>query len=175
MRTAERATRPAAVLIAAVVAVLVAFGTMLLVLQLGSADRTPAEPVVVGAEAPGGAAQQLCPGLMALLPQELDGAPRRAVDSPSEYVAAWGDPAVTLRCGAPEPVDLTPTSALLTVNGVAWFQQEGVGGVRWTAVGREVYVDVTVPQESAAQEAVLVPMSRIVAASVPAVAAEPTG
>ncbi len=162
-----RTTRPAAVVVAALAAVLVAFGTMALVLQLGSSGEPETDPVYVGAEPPTAAAASLCPGLMALLPEELDAMARREVDSPSPYVAAWGDPPVTLRCGAPAPVDLTPTSTLVTVNGVDWFQQTGEFGVRWTAVGREIYVDVTVPADNEAQEAVLVPLSRIVAGSVP--------
>lgn len=164
----QRTVRPAAVAVAALAAVLVAFGTMVAVLQIGTSGAPETEPVLVGAEAPSEQAERLCPGLMALVPEQLDGQPRREVESPSPYVAAWGDPPVTVRCGAPEPVDLTQTSTLVTVDGVAWFRQDGEAGVRWSAVGREIYVDTTVPADNESQESILVPLSRIVAASIPA-------
>ena len=51
---------------------------------------------------------------------------------------------VVLRCGLPRPVELTPTSALLEVNGVRWLQlDDGGPGPRqltYVAVDRPVYV-----------------------------------
>ncbi len=62
--------------------------------------------------------------------------------------AAAPRPAV-LRCGLTRPAELTPTSALLEVNGVRWLQlDDGVPDpviVSYVAVDRPVYVVLTTP------------------------------
>jgi Protein of unknown function (DUF3515) len=53
------------------------------------------------------------------------------------------------RCGLTRPVELTPTAALLEVNGVRWLRlDDGVLDpvvVSWVAVDRPVYVVLTAP------------------------------
>ena len=56
---------------------------------------------------------------------------------------------MVLRCGLPRPAELTPTSALLVVNGVSWLRlDDGVPDpviVTYVAVDRPVYVVLTAP------------------------------
>jgi hypothetical protein len=56
---------------------------------------------------------------------------------------------VVLRCGLPRPVELTPTSALLQIDGVQWLQlDDGVPDpvvITYVAVDRPVYPVVTSP------------------------------
>ncbi len=97
-----------------------------------------------------------CAALLAALPAELDAAdgpfPTRTLAEPVPPGArAWAavPRPVVLRCGLPRPAELTPTSALLEVNGVRWLQlDDGVPDpvvITYVAVDRPVYVVVTVP------------------------------
>jgi hypothetical protein len=99
-----------------------------------------------------GAAASACAKLNRLLPQKVDGQSRRSADPSSPLTAAWGDPAITLRCGVPEPAILRPGSAdydpsadELYANGVAWLIEQVGSGYRFTAAQRSVYVEVDVP------------------------------
>ncbi|MDQ3463184.1 MAG: DUF3515 domain-containing protein [Actinomycetota bacterium] len=94
-------------------------------------------------------ADRLCPTLMGGLPLVLADSQARPVRSASAYAAAWGDPPIVLRCGVPAPPELAADSSLLQINGVAWFTEPGEDGTVWTAVDREVYVDVQVPSGQA--------------------------
>jgi hypothetical protein len=82
---------------------------------------------------------------MAALPETLIGESSRATEPESDLTAAWGDPAITMRCGVPDPPALTPTSALISINGVDWFPEPVAGGYRFTSHGRTTNVEVTVP------------------------------
>ncbi len=102
------------------------------------------------------AAGPLCGALLAALPVELpatDGplAPRPLADPAPPGVRAWAAvprPAV-LRCGLPRPAELTPSSALLEVNGVRWLPLDDGGPdptvVTYVTVDRPVYVVLTAP------------------------------
>jgi hypothetical protein len=67
--------------------------------------------------------------------------------------AAWGDPALVLRCGVPTPGDLGPTSEILEIDGVEWFVVESRAGYTFTTVGRSANVELTVPAEVDRSEA----------------------
>ena len=67
--------------------------------------------------------------------------------------AAWGDPALVLRCGVPRPADLQPTSDIVEVEGVEWFLVESAAGYTFTTTGRSAYVELTVPAEVDRSEA----------------------
>lgn len=61
---------------------------------------------------------------------------------------------MVLRCGVSRPAALTPTSMLITVDGVDWFVEQPAQSsdpVRFTATGRRAYVEVLVagPRSSA--------------------------
>jgi len=66
-------------------------------------------------------------------------------DASSALTAAWGATPVVLRCGVGRPGALTATSQLTTVDGVDWLPERLQHGVRFTAIGRVAYVEVTVP------------------------------
>jgi hypothetical protein len=59
-----------------------------------------------------------CGALLDHLPDRVAGEARRAVDG-SAYAAAWGDPAIVLRCGAPVPASF-PGDPCITRNGIGW-------------------------------------------------------
>ncbi|MGI8536189.1 MAG: DUF3515 family protein [Mycobacteriales bacterium] len=84
-----------------------------------------------------------CAALLAALPDEIDpGVRRRPVTGEADRVAAWGDPAVTLECGVPEP-DRPDQPA--QVNGVTWSVRDIGAGFRWTTSEFGVFVAVDIP------------------------------
>ena len=99
-----------------------------------------------------GADARTCAALVKARPDRVSDQPRRKADTGDGYAAAWGDPAIELRCGVPKPAGLTPASACQTTNGVDWFVPPSqVTGrptdVTMTTVGRSVYVEVRVPED----------------------------
>jgi Protein of unknown function (DUF3515) len=102
-------------------------------------------PVEVAAPPSSAAAARGCPAVISHLPVVLDGRQSRPAQSVSPYVAAWGDPPVVLRCGVPRPAAFVQTAELTVVNGVQWLAEPRKDATVWTAVDREVYVEVTVP------------------------------
>jgi hypothetical protein len=102
-------------------------------------------PVSVPAPPSSAAAARGCPAVISHLPVLLAGRPARPAQSVSPYVAAWGEPPVVLRCGVPRPAAFVQTSAVTVVNGVQWLAERRSGATLWTAVDREVYVEVSVP------------------------------
>ena len=68
-----------------------------------------------------GADARACAALVKALPDRVSDQPRRKADTGDGYAAAWGDPAIELRCGVSKPAGLTPASACQTTNGVDWY------------------------------------------------------
>jgi hypothetical protein len=100
--------------------------------------------------------QVMCGDLIDALPETVaEDLDARDVDPSDALAAAWGDPAVVLRCGVPEPDALTRTSACFEVDGVGWLAtQDGrevsgdapvEGTLTFTTIGRAAYVEVEVP------------------------------
>jgi hypothetical protein len=119
---------------------------------------------------PGKHAGAACAALSGKLPARLDGHARREVNPASSLTAAWGDPPITLRCGVPRPAALGPAAALTVVNKISWFP-EPVGSAspsRFTEVGREAYVEVTLPGRYEPAGAILVAISDAIGAAVQA-------
>jgi hypothetical protein len=125
-----------------------------------------AEPVAPATSAPASAAalpsikvapppplsagqQQACQELISALPTDLGDLPARPVDSPSPYVAAWGEPAVTLRCGVARPPSFVATADVQQINGVSWFPERRGSTTAWVVVDRPVYVEVLAPAADA--------------------------
>jgi uncharacterized protein DUF3515 len=107
-------------------------------------------PITVAAPPPLTAAQQrACQELISALPTDLGDLPARPVDSPSPYVAAWGEPAVTLRCGVPRPPSFIATADVQQINGVSWFPERRGSTTAWVVVDRPVYVEVLAPAADA--------------------------
>lgn len=116
-------------------------------------DESPLAVVPVDAPA---AAGPDCAALTAALPPELDAEPaalpsRPLAEPAPPGVRAWAAAPrpVVLRCGLPRPAELTPTSALLEINGVRWLplRDEGAPVISYVAVDRAVYVVLTTPAD----------------------------
>ncbi|MDP3890527.1 DUF3515 domain-containing protein [Nocardioides sp.] len=81
-------------------------------------------PVDVTAPAPAGQAAERCSDLLAALPDEVAGQPRREVEPPDAPAAAWGDPAIVLTCGVEMPDGFDGFSSCQEVDGVGWYVPE---------------------------------------------------
>lgn len=107
------------------------------------------DPLAVAAVEAPGATTPACTALTAALPDELGGLVRRAIqqaDDPSlTAVAAWGEPAVILRCGVPTPAELSCSSAVQEVSGVAWLPLSSGGDTTYFVADRSVRVALTIP------------------------------
>jgi Protein of unknown function (DUF3515) len=110
-----------------------------------------------------------CGRLHDALPSRLDGRKTTAVSPKSSLTAAWGHPAVVLRCGVAKPRALHPTSELITIDNVAWFLDETDDAYVFTTYGRVAFVEVRVPTSVAREKATapLVDLARPVISSVP--------
>ncbi|MDL4771677.1 DUF3515 domain-containing protein [Actinomadura xylanilytica] len=134
----------------------------LALLATGCADGAVAVPV----PSPDAMTARLCQGLR--LPEKVHGQSRRDTTPGSPLTAAWGSPAIALRCGVPRPAALLPTSQLSTINGVDWFGQPADRPVTWTAVARQSYVEVTVPAKYSPPGDVLIELGQAITATIPA-------
>ena len=97
---------------------------------------------------------QACRDFVAALPDTLAGQDAVEVEGDTEYGAAWGDPAIVLTCGVPQPSDFTNTSTCLETAGVGWYVPDDVllsddesRDVTMTAVGYRPRVQVLLPGE----------------------------
>jgi hypothetical protein len=106
---------------------------------------------------------QRCADLVAAAPPELPAGRAWTVSPDPTTTAAWGSPAVVLRCGAAVPQP-PPQAQLLAIDGVDWWIVQLTDGDRYTTVGRWPGVEVRVPGAYA-------PSAQVVAALTPAVAA----
>jgi hypothetical protein len=120
-----------------------------------------------------------CAKLAEALPQTLLGQQRARTTPPSDQTAAWQSngsalPAITLRCGVPEPTmlisgskDYDPTSEEPYINGVAWLSQQTADGYRFTAAQRYIYIEVDVPSAYPVETMALPGLAQAVIDSVP--------
>jgi hypothetical protein len=108
-------------------------------------------------------ADYLCAALKGALPDEVLGQTTTATKPTSSFATAWGDPAIVVRCGVPDPQALTPTSQLLTVDGVDWLPEQLTSGYLFTSTGRTINVEVSVPSAYAPEASALPEISPAVA------------
>jgi hypothetical protein len=94
------------------------------------------------------------------LPKTLLKQDRRDTDPSSPALAAWGDPAIVLRCGVPPPGPTTDQCT--TVNGVDWVARSIAGGYEFTTYGRTPAVQVLVPDHYAPETFALTGLSAAV-------------
>lgn len=69
--------------------------------------------------------------------------PRRTTPS-SPYTAAFGDPAVTVRCGVPVPSH-DPTSLIEEFNNVDWLDLPAGDAQRYVSYTSRLVVEVVIP------------------------------
>ncbi|MBV9313250.1 MAG: DUF3515 domain-containing protein [Pseudonocardia sp.] len=115
-------------------------------------DRPLALPPVEAPDASG----QWCHQLVTALPTRLAASPqplpRLVIADPAPPGAlAWGrstepDAAVVLRCGLPRPVELTPGTPLLEIDGVRWLTLSETDRDTFISVDRPVFIALTVPR-----------------------------
>jgi len=116
---------------------------------------------------PEGAAAYTCADFTSSLPEQVLGQNATATDPQSALVNAWGDPAIVARCGVPEPAALTPTSQLITINGVDWLPEQLERGYLFTTVGRSLNVEVSVPDAYSPEADALVDITPAVLEAIP--------
>ncbi|HEX8002193.1 MAG TPA: DUF3515 family protein [Mycobacteriales bacterium] len=93
------------------------------------------------------AAAEACRRLADRLPKDLgDGLPRRDTTPADPHLAAYGDPPVVVRCGAPLSGTYEAGDPLVNVNGVSWYYEEHPDAVVWSLPRSFVNVEVTVPR-----------------------------
>lgn len=112
--------------------------------------------------------EHACEAFQRSLPERLSttGA-RRDVRPGSTLTAAYGDPAVTVRCGVPRPVALAADSVLVTVDAVDWFPERLTAGWMMTTVGRVANVEITVPEAVGPAPSVGADLSAIIDETLP--------
>ena len=128
---------------------------------------TAAGPLPIASFEQPGVDSAACRALMPRLPQQLAGENRRTLEGATDGIAAWGDPATILRCGLETPGELTCSSALTQVDGVAWLQlpDSGLAETTYVAADRSVRIAVTIPDGSGTGE--IQQLSDVIAAALP--------
>nr|WP_091182549.1 DUF3515 domain-containing protein [Microlunatus flavus] len=122
--------------------------------------------VAVEEPTPDAATAQVCGAVMAALPERVLDQGRRSVE-PGVLSAAWGKPAIVLRCGVPAPPGLGPYSDCVEVNGVGWYSEDAQGGTIFTTIGRPAFVELSVPTAYAPESGALADLSAAVSAHDP--------
>jgi hypothetical protein len=102
-------------------------------------------PVAMAAPPLSDDAAVACRALLSKLPDALRDRPRRPVTAGPEQNAAYGDPAVTLTCGAGPRPSIPPTDDVLVMDTVCWYEADDKTGTTWYAVDRQVPVTVHFP------------------------------
>ena len=119
-------------------------------LLTGGCGGSSPGPARVDAPAVSGADRRTCAALADALPDRVADQPARRVEG-TGYAAAWGDPAIELRCGVPRPAGFGDFAQCQNANGVDWYiptsQLDGEPtDITMTAVGRATYVEVRLPE-----------------------------
>jgi hypothetical protein len=185
----SRSAARLAALIAVPVAMLAGAGTLALLSgPLGAdpaAEPTPAPTTTAPAPVPTGPvelpapslterAELVCRALVSQLPDDLDGLVQRPVTAGPEQNAAYGEPPITIACGAP-PAEYRPTDQVHPWAGVCWHAVEEPDASVWTALAREVPVQVRVPASYDGPFQHVLAFSVVIAATVPSAGTAPAG
>jgi len=88
-----------------------------------------------------------CVELADSLPETVMGELARETKPESSLTAAWGAPAIVLRCGVSRPTAATLSAELVSIEGVDWIAEEVPEGYIFTSWGRVANVEVTVPDD----------------------------
>lgn len=114
------------------------------------------------------AGQEACPGFLDSLPEHVSDQTRRTVTG-SASAAAWGDPAIVLRCGVGRPDGFDRSSTCQSANGVDWFVPEEQienqsADVLMTTIGRSPRVEVRLPADYRPPVAAMVDLGELIKA-----------
>ena len=111
----------------------------------------PAERVAPAPAAPS------CAGLVKDLPRTLvKDVSARPVTPVTGTTAAWGEPAVVLRCGVAKG---NPLDDPVELDGVRWVVHDDGVAHRWTTLDRAVPVEVVVPDSYGSQAELVISLS----------------
>ena len=123
-------------------------------------------PVTVAALPPGSVATvAACAALIAALPASLGpDISRRPVRGDAGRSAAWGDPAVVLRCGVAQPDQTVPP---LTIDQVAWVVTSTGPSQLWTTRSSGVPVSEDINKAYEGQGELIVRLAAPLLATVP--------
>jgi hypothetical protein len=124
-------------------------------------------PVRVTPAGPPASVVKLCRALQAKLPATVDGQRRRDTRPASPLTAAWGSPAITLRCGVERP-SFAATATLAQVDDISWLPVPEDDPDLLTALGREAYITVHVPGQDTPPANALADLTPAINAAVPA-------
>ena len=107
--------------------------------------------------------RRACRSLVDDLPDHLAEQQRRETEG-SSLGAAWGDPAIVLRCGVGTPEDFEQFSPCQRINGVDWYVPERQiadqdADVLLTTIGRKPNVEVAIPSDYRPPDAVMVDLA----------------
>jgi hypothetical protein len=155
---ATSSTRSAGILAASIaIPIAVVFGLIVFftfygkVHSIAAASATPSasasadtSPVAMPVPALSAKNKQMCLAFVAALPTALRNLPERHVTAGPEQNAAFGTPAITAECGAPEP-QVPADAEIYSASDVCWYAQEGKTSTVWTTLDRVVPVAVTIP------------------------------
>jgi len=129
-----------------------AFALLIAVAGCSSADDSGS----VAVPDPDAKAAKACQNLDKALPRTVDGLDRHDPEPRSALTAAWGSPAIILRCGVARPPKMIdpkvangddPKAIGGRVNGLDWLMEKrDDGSTRFTTAERLAYVEVTVPK-----------------------------
>jgi hypothetical protein len=117
----------------------------------------------------------VCRALLAGLPDALRDRHRRPVSAGPEQNAAYGDPPITLSCGAGPRPSVDPTADVYPLSGVCWYAVPGRDSTAWTTLDRVATITVTVPNGYSGQGQWVIEFSAPIVASVPARTDVPSG
>jgi len=114
---------------------------------------------------------EACRTLVRALPEHVADQPRREVDPGAGFGAAWGDPAIELRCGVARPRGFDRFATCQVTNGVGWFIPESQTQGRrvdvvMTTVGRAQHVEVRIPADYFPPAAAMVDLAPAVKRSI---------
>lgn len=115
--------------------------------------------VAVPLPTPDAATSTLCNQLIDGLPNQVVSQDQRQVADDKKLTAAWGNPAITLRCGVGRPSGFTPESSIIAINGVDWFAEQLTAGWRFTSTNTNMYIEVNVPGKYSPEANVLTDLS----------------
>ena len=116
------------------------------VLLSGCTFRDRGLPAVTVTAVPTDAAAA-CERFHDALPRDLgDELPRRDTAPEDLHVAAYGEPPIVIRCGAPPTTTYEPGEQLIDIDGVDWHAEERGDVVVWSLPRAFVNVEVTIPK-----------------------------
>lgn len=117
----------------------------------------------------------VCLALTSQLPAKLRDLPQRPVTAGAEQNAAYGDPPITVACGAGPRPSVPPDATVYRLSNVCWYPVERPDATVWTTLDREVPVTVTVPRQYDQAGQWVIEFSAPVVAAVPAIKDVPSG